>query len=65
VFDKWVTDFEPIPSKRSGIAAPSIDGSIYVLGGERRRGTFDNNERFNPVTNTCSSKQQCQLQDVD
>ena len=33
----------------------SVDGSIYVLDGttsERRRGTFDNNERFNPITNT-------------
>ncbi len=64
VLDKWVTDLEPIQSKRSGIAATSIDGSIYVLGGERRRGTFDNNERFNSVTNTCPS-QQCQLQGMD
>ena len=65
VLDKWVTDLEPIPSKRTRIAATSIDGSIYVLGGERRRGTFDNNERFNSVTNTCPSKQQCQLQGID
>lgn len=52
VLDKWVIDLDPIPSKRSGIATTSVDGSIYVLGGERRRGTFDNNERFNPITNT-------------
>gem|GEM_PF-1726641 len=52
VLDKWVTDLKPIPSKRSGIGATSVDGSIYILGGERRRGTFDNNKRFNPITNT-------------
>jgi Kelch motif protein len=52
VLDKWATDLEPMPSKRSGIAAASINGSIFVLGGERRQGTFDNNERYDPDTNT-------------
>jgi len=52
VLDKSVTDLEPIPSKRSGIGATNVDRSIYVSGVERRRGTFDNNERYNPITNT-------------
>jgi N-acetylneuraminic acid mutarotase len=52
VLDKWATDLEPMPLKRSGIAATSIDGAIYVLGGERRQGTFDNTERFDPINNT-------------
>ena len=41
-----------MPSKRSGIGAASINRSIYVLGGERRQGTFDNNERYDRATNT-------------
>jgi N-acetylneuraminic acid mutarotase len=52
VLDKWATDLEPMPSKRSRIAGTSIDGAIYVLGGERWQGTFDNNERFDPINNT-------------
>jgi N-acetylneuraminic acid mutarotase len=41
-----------MPSKRSGIGAASINGSIYVVGGERRDGTFDNNERYDPSADT-------------
>jgi hypothetical protein len=52
VSDEWTTDLEPMPSKRSGIAVGTINGSIYVLGGERRQGTFDNNERYDPVNNS-------------
>ena len=51
VSDEWTTNLEPVPSKRSGIVATSIDGSIYVLGGERLQGTFDNNERYDPANN--------------
>jgi N-acetylneuraminic acid mutarotase len=52
--DKWTTDFDPMPSKRSGIGAVSIDGLIYVLGGEQNQGTFNNNERYDPVSDTWS-----------
>jgi hypothetical protein len=31
--DSWTTDLEPMPSKRSGIAATNVNGFIYVLGG--------------------------------
>lgn len=48
----WTTDLEPMPSKRSGIAATNIDDFIYVLGGEQNQGTFDRNERYDPVNNT-------------
>jgi hypothetical protein len=41
-----------MPSKRSGIGATSLDGFIYVLGGEQNQGTFDNNERYDPKTDT-------------
>ncbi|MGA6991139.1 MAG: kelch repeat-containing protein [Nitrososphaeraceae archaeon] len=51
VSDEWTTNLEPMPSKRSGIVATRINGSIYVLGGERRQGTFDNNERYDPANN--------------
>ena len=33
------------------LLATSINGSIYVLGGERLQGTFDNNERYDPANN--------------
>ena len=52
--DKWTTDIKPMPSKRSGIGATSLDGSIYVLGGEQNQGTFNNNERYDPETDTWS-----------
>ena len=54
VSDQWTTDLQPMPSKRSGIAATSVNGSIYVLGGEQNQGTFNNNERYDPATDTWS-----------
>ena len=54
VLDQWTTDLEPMPSKRSGIAATAVNGSIYILGGEQNQGTFDNNERYDPATDTWS-----------
>lgn len=52
--DKWDADFSTMPSKRSRIGAASIDGLIYVLGGEQNQGTFNNNERYNPFSDTWS-----------
>lgn len=54
--DQWTTDLEPMPSKRSGNAATSVNGSIYVLGREQNQGTFDNNERYDPATDTWSEE---------
>jgi len=42
--------------KRSGIAATAVNGSIYVLGGEQNQGTFDNNERYDPASDTWSKE---------
>jgi N-acetylneuraminic acid mutarotase len=47
--DKWTTNLEPMPSKRSGVIATSLNGFIYALGGEQIQGTFDANERYDPV----------------
>jgi N-acetylneuraminic acid mutarotase len=43
--EKWRT-IETMPSKRSGIAAASVNNSFFVLGGEDLTKTFDNNEKF-------------------
>ena len=45
-----------MPSKRSGIAATSVNGSIYVLGGEQNQGTFNDNERYDPATDAWSEE---------
>ena len=45
-----------MPSKRSSIAATAGYRSIYVLGGEQNQETFDNNERYDPATNTWSEE---------
>jgi N-acetylneuraminic acid mutarotase len=43
---------EPMPSKRSGIAAANFDSmSIYVFGGEEPSKTFNNNERYDIKAN--------------
>ena len=52
VSDSWTIDLEPMPSKRSGNAATSLNGYIYVLGGEQNEGTFNDNERYDPRTDT-------------
>jgi N-acetylneuraminic acid mutarotase len=51
--DKWITNLEPMPSKRSGIAAasPVNSSNIYVFGGEEPSKTFDNNERYDVKAN--------------
>jgi N-acetylneuraminic acid mutarotase len=66
--DIWITNLEPMPSKRSGIAAAaaavattanasSINGSnIYVFGGEEPSRTFNNNEKYDAMTNRWTSE---------
>jgi len=48
--DKWITTLESMPSKRSGIAAASVNNSIFVFGGEEPFKTFDNNEKYDVKT---------------
>lgn len=50
-FGSWATA-APLPTARSGIAAAAVDGRIYVFGGEGPSGTFDNNEVYDPTTDT-------------
>lgn len=59
--DTWITDLEPMPSKRSGIAAVSAPSSlnrssIYVFGGEEVSKTFNNNEKYDPMTDKWMSE---------
>jgi hypothetical protein len=51
--DKWITNLEVMPSKRSGIAAASSlnNSDIYVFGGEEPSKTFNNNEKYDAKTN--------------
>src|SRR5437867_8791046 len=46
----------PMPSKRSGLAATSINSSIYVFGGQSVNGTFNNNEMYDTKTKIWSSE---------
>jgi N-acetylneuraminic acid mutarotase len=50
VQDEWITTLESMPSKRSGIAAASVNNSIYVFGGEEPSRTFNNNEKYDVKT---------------
>ena len=43
--DKW-TPLEPMPSKRSGIAAGPVNNSFFVFGGEDLSRTYNNNEKY-------------------
>ena len=43
--EKW-TAAEPMPSKRSGIAAAAINNSFFVFGGEDLIKTYENNEEY-------------------
>jgi N-acetylneuraminic acid mutarotase len=48
--DKW-TSMDPMPIRRSGFAADSLDGKIFVVGGQMADGANKNIERYDPVTN--------------
>jgi N-acetylneuraminic acid mutarotase len=58
--DEWML-LEPMPSKRSGIAAATYNDTIFVFGGEDAGGfnpkTYGNNENFNPATGLWTSKE--------
>jgi N-acetylneuraminic acid mutarotase len=57
---EWML-LEPMPSKRSGIAAATYNDTIFVFGGEDAGGvnpkTYGNNENFNPATGLWTSKE--------
>jgi N-acetylneuraminic acid mutarotase len=62
--DRWITNLEAMPSQRSGIAAAaaavsfvnSSSNNIYVFGGEEPSKTFNNNERYDAMTNQWTSE---------
>ncbi|HJP17905.1 MAG TPA: kelch repeat-containing protein [Nitrospinota bacterium] len=47
--DKWIKK-PPLPTPRSGIAAATLRGKIFVFGGEAPKGTFNLNEAYDPRT---------------
>jgi hypothetical protein len=49
--DRW-TELLPMPSKRGRLTFATVNKTIYVFGGEEPSGTFNNNENYNPNTNT-------------
>lgn len=49
--NSWIS-LEPLPTKRSGLAAASVDDKIYVIGGESTKRTFDTNEKYNTKTHS-------------
>ena len=49
--DTWAKKAH-LPTPRSGIAAATVKGRIYVFGGEETGGTFDTNERYSPGTDS-------------
>ncbi len=50
-------------SKRSGIAAASINNDIYVFGGEERSKTSNNNEEYDVIIIEGQLNLQCQHTD--
>jgi N-acetylneuraminic acid mutarotase len=53
--DRWIS-LEPLPTNRSGLAATSVNGSIYVFGGESTEKTFDNNEKYDPKSQSWTAE---------
>ena len=51
--DEW-TSMEPMPIRRSGFAADSLNEKIYVFGGQMADGSNLNVESYDPVTNKWS-----------
>ena len=49
--DTW-TELNHMPTKRSGLTAASVGSDIFVMGGEKARGSFDINEKYDTVANT-------------
>lgn len=39
----------PLPTTRSGIGAATVQGRLYVFGGEATEGTFEENEVYDPA----------------
>ena len=53
-----------MPSKRGGLTSAAVNETIYVFG-EEPSGTFNNNEKYEPRTNTWSISQPMPTTDTD
>ncbi len=58
--DNW-TSMDPMPIRRSGFAADSLNGEIYVFGGQMADGSNKNVERYDPITNQWSIEPEMQV----
>jgi N-acetylneuraminic acid mutarotase len=58
--DKW-SSMDPMPIRRSGFAAESLDGKIFVFGGQMADGSNINVERYDPITNQWSIEPDMQV----
>lgn len=58
--DTWV-ELEPMPIRRSGFAAESFDGKIYVFGGQMADGANKNIEKYDPGTNQWTTEPDMQV----
>jgi len=45
-----------MPSKKGGLTSAVVNGSIYVYRGEQPAGTFNNNEKFDTISNKWTSE---------
>lgn len=48
--NNW-TILSPMPTKRSGLAASSVNSEIFVFGGQSLNGTFNSNEKYDTESN--------------
>jgi N-acetylneuraminic acid mutarotase len=52
--DRWRA-LAPLPTVRSGIVAASLNGKVFVFGGESNSGTHNQTESYDPVSNRWQS----------
>ena len=52
--DRWRAR-DPLPTVRSGIVAASLDGKVFVFGGESNFGTHNQTESYDPASNRWQS----------
>jgi N-acetylneuraminic acid mutarotase len=41
-----------MPTKRSGLASVTVDGNVYVMGGEKISGSFNILEKYDPKSDS-------------
>jgi hypothetical protein len=56
--DRWRAR-APMPTLRSGIVAASLNGKVFVFGGESNSGTHNQTESYDPVLNRWQSWALC------